>query len=126
MSQGQFAGFRPGARGQVSLFDAFRCRPAAASAKKAPVLEEWPVSEKLAAEKELLGMYVSGHPLQPFGSAARGTPSIRLPNWGLENRAMARIGGLVSRNPGRGQQEVREESTPPSLSRISRAVFRSC
>ncbi|MFO1457989.1 MAG: DNA polymerase III subunit alpha [Verrucomicrobiota bacterium] len=85
------------ARGQVSLFDAFDAAPAAASAKKAPVLEEWPVSEKLAAEKELLGMYVSGHPLQPFEALlSRYALHTVAELGGLENRAMARIGGLVS------------------------------
>ena len=29
-------------------------------------IEEWPVSEMLKREKELLGIYVSGHPLQAF------------------------------------------------------------
>ena len=85
------------ARGQVSLFDAFDAAPTTAAVKKAPVLEEWPVSEKLAAEKELLGMYVSGHPLQPFEAlltryALHSVAELSA----LENRSMARIGGLVS------------------------------
>ena len=82
-----------GADGHVHL----RVLSPAASAKKAPVLEEWPVSEKLAAEKELLGMYVSGHPLQPFEALlSRYALHTVAELGGLENRAMARIGGLVS------------------------------
>ncbi|MBN8247892.1 MAG: DNA polymerase III subunit alpha, partial [Verrucomicrobia bacterium] len=83
------------ARGQVSLFEAFDVQPKA-SASKTPVLEEWPVSEKLAAEKELLGMYVSGHPLQPFETLLGRYATHTIESLAaLENRAMARIGGLV-------------------------------
>ena len=60
-------------------------------------LPEWPKNELLKAEKELLGFYISGHPLQPF------TPIIN--NYclhtsetakTLEDRTMTRIGGYVA------------------------------
>jgi DNA polymerase-3 subunit alpha len=37
-----------------------------AGGRPAAVLPEWPHDERLAAEKELLGFYVSGHPLDKF------------------------------------------------------------
>ncbi|MEN9677802.1 MAG: polymerase subunit alpha [Verrucomicrobiota bacterium] len=84
------------AKGQVSLFDAFDTTPVKPSAKPV-VLEEWPVSEKLAAEKELLGMYVSGHPLQPFEMLLSRYALHTIADLAtLENRSMARIGGLVT------------------------------
>ncbi len=60
-------------------------------------LPEWPQSELLAAEKELLGFYVTGHPLTPFVPllqkyALTNTTTVAQ----LENRAMTRIGGLIS------------------------------
>jgi len=83
------------AKGQVSLFEAFDSQLAAAPSK-APSLEEWPVSQKLAAEKELLGMYVSGHPLRPFESLLARYATHTIESLAtLENRAMARVGGLV-------------------------------
>jgi DNA polymerase-3 subunit alpha len=60
-------------------------------------LPEWPESELLAAEKELLGFYVSGHPLTPFatllqryGLATTATLAQ------LPNRSMTRLGGLIT------------------------------
>jgi DNA polymerase-3 subunit alpha len=63
------------ARGQVSLFgDLLGDAPAAAgggvaAAPGAPALPNtppWSESERLQREKELLGFYISGHPLEPF------------------------------------------------------------
>ncbi len=53
--------------GQVSLFG----EPAAGSSRamSAPVLPTvapWPESERLQKEKEILGFYISGHPLEPY------------------------------------------------------------
>ncbi len=59
-------------------------------------LPEWPEHELLAQEKELLGFYVTGHPLTPYASilekyALHATNQLA----GLANRAMTRIGGIV-------------------------------
>jgi DNA polymerase-3 subunit alpha len=56
---------RDRASGQVSLFDTIEFgtpTPAARPAARAAV-EEWSKDERLAHEKELLGFYVTGHPL---------------------------------------------------------------
>jgi DNA polymerase III subunit alpha len=59
-------------------------------------LPEWPQHELLAHEKELLGFYVTGHPLTPYAPilekyAVHTTSQLA----SLANRAMTRIGGLV-------------------------------
>ncbi len=84
------------ASGQSSLFDAFDAAPVARPVKPV-VLPDWPMSEKLAYEKELLGIFVSGHPLDPHARLLERFvlhPIDTLPT--LPNRGMARIGGLVT------------------------------
>jgi DNA polymerase III subunit alpha len=59
-------------------------------------LPEWPQHELLAHEKELLGFYVTGHPLTPYAPilekyALHKTSQLA----GLTNRTMVRLGGLV-------------------------------
>lgn len=84
------------ASGQSSLFDAFDAAPVARPVKPV-VLPDWPMSEKLAYEKELLGIFVSGHPLDPHARLLERFalhPVDTLPS--LPNRGMARIGGLVT------------------------------
>jgi DNA polymerase-3 subunit alpha len=59
---------RDKASGQVSLFDSidFAPPPAAKSAANETPVEEWSKDDRLAHEKELLGFYVTGHPLDKF------------------------------------------------------------
>ena len=59
---------RDKAAGQGALFDAMDYVAAAepAADSSGPVLEEWPTEERLEHEKELLGFYVTGHPLDKF------------------------------------------------------------
>lgn len=58
---------RDRAAGQGGLFDVmeFTSAPDPATASGAPV-KEWPKEERLEHEKELLGFYVTGHPLDQF------------------------------------------------------------
>jgi DNA polymerase-3 subunit alpha len=83
-------------KGQSSLFGALE--------EKAPPmpeaisnLPEWPQHELLAHEKELLGFYVTGHPLTPFAPilekyALANTAKLAE----LPNRSLTRIGGLIA------------------------------
>lgn len=83
-------------KGQSSLFGALE--------EKAPPmpeaisnLPEWPQHELLAHEKELLGFYVTGHPLTPFAPilekyALANTAKLAE----LSNRSLTRIGGLIA------------------------------
>ncbi len=54
--------------GQGSLLDFLDEKPGATPTKKSstPPLLEWPTREKLAYEKELIGIYLSGHPLEDY------------------------------------------------------------
>jgi DNA polymerase-3 subunit alpha len=60
---------RERAEGQGSFFDLL---PAAAPARAeaATVVPEWDADQRLAFEKEVLGFYISGHPLAQFRDAA--------------------------------------------------------
>jgi DNA polymerase-3 subunit alpha len=85
------------ARGQSSLFGMIEeIAPPPLRNGVAPP-EEWPQHEMLAAEKELLGFYVTGHPLTPYATL--------LDRYCLHNsvsakelppRSLTRIGGMVS------------------------------
>jgi DNA polymerase-3 subunit alpha len=52
-------------RGQTSLFD-IAGETKAASVPRVPEVPEWPISEILSKEKEMLGFYASGHPLTKY------------------------------------------------------------
>jgi len=56
---------RDRASGQVSLFDAMDTAPQK-SRGAARKVEPWPQNEILAHEKELLGYYITGHPLEAY------------------------------------------------------------
>jgi len=83
-------------RGQGSLFGMLQDKEPAMpeSMQKLP---EWPQHELLAAEKELLGFYVTGHPLTPHAPLIQKyclhntTALAQLPN-----RTLTRIGGLIA------------------------------
>ena len=76
-------------RGQATLFDTGGDDPPAPiDAGAAGDVPEWPDREKLAYERETLGFYFSGHPLQAFQSI-------------LETYATARAGELAELAPGR-------------------------
>jgi len=86
------------AKGQSSLFDMMDAAGAGdADAEPKIALPEWAQGDLLAAEKELLGFYVSGHPLTPFAPI--------LEKYCLHNsitakelppRTLSRIGGMIS------------------------------
>jgi DNA polymerase III subunit alpha len=60
-------------------------------------LPEWPQHELLAHEKELLGFYVTGHPLTPFAPILEKYTLNNTANLAqLANRSLTRIGGLIA------------------------------
>lgn len=89
---------RDRAVGQFSLFgDAVAAGPGGGVVDDLPAAEPWPQSVELAAEKELLGFYVSGHPLAAHQwtldrYALAGTEQLRE----LTEKTRTRIGGLVT------------------------------
>jgi DNA polymerase-3 subunit alpha len=52
--------------GQVSLFGENAAPGALPAAASLPELPAWSEQERLAREKEVLGFFISGHPLEPF------------------------------------------------------------
>jgi DNA polymerase-3 subunit alpha len=79
--------------GQVSLFDE---ETHAATAGRPQSIRPWTEHEKLSYEKELLGFYVSGHPLDAYAKilAARKYPSIASLGE-LDDRAQFKIAGAI-------------------------------
>ncbi|HEX5756239.1 MAG TPA: DNA polymerase III subunit alpha [Arenimonas sp.] len=55
---------RERAAGQVSLFGGFDAGPALRI--ELPETDDWPLETKLAGERETLGHYLSGHPIDPY------------------------------------------------------------
>jgi DNA polymerase III subunit alpha len=96
-------------RGQTSLFGLLE-EHTPKNGDTIQRLPEWPQHELLAAEKELLGFYVTGHPLTPYVpllekyALANTLSAAQLPN-----RTLTRIGGLVTAV----QQGVSKKSGKP-------------
>ncbi len=61
--------------GQISLFDTGTLE---AEPFRMPVLEELPKNEMLKAEKEVTGLYLSGHPMAAYESYARKIGALRI------------------------------------------------
>ena len=84
---------RDRAAGQVSLFD--EETHAATVARRQPI-KPWNEHEKLSFEKELLGFYVSGHPLDAYAAVFAAKNYRPIASLGeLEDRAQFRIGGAI-------------------------------
>ena len=99
-------------RGQDSLFGMLAGEGATNKKDDLPPLQEWPQSQLLAAEKELLGFYVTGHPLTPYASlleqyALCNSATAR----DMPPRTLTRLGGLVSAV----QQSFSKKSGKPYL-----------
>lgn len=83
-------------RGQNTLFGMFE-EQAEQKPEPEKQLPEWPQSELLAYEKELLGFYVSGHPLTPFSSLIERFGIHKTSELSaLPGRSMTRIAGLIA------------------------------
>ncbi len=83
-------------KGQSSLFGALE-EKAPAMPESLNNLPEWPQHELLAHEKELLGFYVTGHPLTPLAPLLQRfslANTVQLAS--APNRSMTRIGGMIS------------------------------
>jgi DNA polymerase-3 subunit alpha len=68
---------RDAEQGQAGLFGLFdEATPAAKAGDDLPNVPEWEESERLANEKEVLGFYVSGHPLDKYAEKIRNLPGV--------------------------------------------------
>jgi len=82
--------------GQVSLFDDFLTATAPPKSS-VPVVPPWPVAEKLAYEKELLGFYVTGHPLDPYRKVLQNGKYVSIASLPeMEDKANVLIAGALS------------------------------
>ncbi len=84
--------------GQSGLFDSLDTSPSSAIAYPALTeFESWPESEKLQREKNVLGFYVSGHPLLRFEQEINEFANVRLGDTtGFKNGSTARACGIVA------------------------------
>jgi len=83
-------------KGQSSLFGALE-EKAPAMPEAISNLPEWPQHELLAHEKELLGFYVTGHPLTPLAPLLQKYclhTTAQLAE--VANRSMTRLGGMIA------------------------------
>jgi DNA polymerase-3 subunit alpha len=86
------AAYRDRVAGQVSLFD----EASAPTTSRKRLITPWSEHEKLTYEKELLGFYVSGHPLDAYVdlfAAKKYRPIASL--GGLDDRAPFKIAGAI-------------------------------
>lgn len=82
--------------GQASLFEALDLTSGGANQSEEAV-PEWPVHEQLAAEKDLLGFYVTGHPLDPYRDIFKEkgfTPLNQLAE--MEDRSTVEVAGALA------------------------------
>ena len=83
-------------RGQSSLFGSLEDRAASEPDGEAG-LPEWPEHDLLAHEKELLGFYVTGHPLTPYAPILEKYSLTTTKNLAqMQNRSLTRLGGMVA------------------------------
>ena len=97
---------RATAAGQNDLFGLAPAQPDATVAPAAAGLREWSEQERLAGEKDSLGLYLSGHPFTrfkfhcahfsdgPLADVAGAAPSNGAREWG-SNKRTVRVAGLI-------------------------------
>jgi DNA polymerase III subunit alpha len=85
--------------GQFSLFDDFNADDKLKSRfQHVPEIKEWPESQLLAFEKELLGFYISSHPLARYEKSLRLYASSNTQTLGqLHDGDEASIGGIITK-----------------------------
>lgn len=83
--------------GQGNLFDMMAPEDAKTGEAELPECAEWPESVLLKAEKELLGVYMSGHPLTKYSSLLeRYQQSTIQGAQNLDTGKKTRIGGIIT------------------------------
>ena len=96
LSEGQIAQ-RDRDSGQTSLFDLMAADNGTPTFHQKPDVPEWPENQVLAFEKEMLGLYVSSHPLARHAETIRRFSTIRaadVPR--LRDGQSVVIGGMIS------------------------------
>ena len=84
-------------RGQKGLFESLDDEPQTADPVRLPDIPEWDTHQRLAGEKEVLGFYLSSHPLAEHEQALRTYCShTTLEVAGLSPRTEIVLGGVIS------------------------------
>jgi DNA polymerase-3 subunit alpha len=85
--------------GQVSLFDGGGPSDEPAHEPPLPNVDPWPYHEMLEKEKEVLGLYLSGHPLEPYRVELEGfaTAPLDTDRLNKHNGANVILGGMITR-----------------------------
>jgi len=87
-------------RGQLSFFDNIKTKQSdfKTDFTDIPDIKEWPESQLLSFEKQMLGFYVTGHPLAKFEKILKTFSTLNTARLkeGTENQSMS-IGGIISR-----------------------------
>jgi DNA polymerase-3 subunit alpha len=87
---------RDRASGQTSLFDSLDLEEPPA-VRESSAVEEWPRHQLLAFEKELLGFYVTGHPLDEYAGSLESTRLRTISSLEeIEGSETVQIGGLIA------------------------------
>ena len=82
--------------GQSTLFDQFEEEDEKHGITGFADIEEWHQNECLAMEKELMGMYISGHPLTDYEKSIKAFSSHSISQLGgLKDQIQVRIGGII-------------------------------
>jgi DNA polymerase-3 subunit alpha len=79
---------------QMSLFGAAVTKPSAPR-RKAPI-PEWPINQKLAYEREALGFYISGHPLEKFRWDLKRLGAVTTNDVKTRGLKEVRVGGVIT------------------------------
>jgi DNA polymerase-3 subunit alpha len=87
--------------GQTNLFGmmeaaAAKSGEAPASGARYPEIAEWPEKERLAFEKEVLGFYITGHPLSRFAPELKRYASSAIRNIGDRGGREVTLAGIVA------------------------------
>ena len=121
---------RDAAQGQSGLFGLFDETPAhGRSGDDLPHVADWEESERLANEKEVLGFFVSGHPLDKYAEKLRNLTGVISVAEALERKPPERRWGaqqdIGRRDSGGGHDSRAARAEEPSAIRSSTRRRRS-
>ncbi|MDZ7369765.1 MAG: DNA polymerase III subunit alpha [candidate division KSB1 bacterium] len=81
---------------QRSIFDAIDEGPVQIAEPPLPAVADWPIQERLAREKQILGFYLSGHPLDDYRDEIRAFSTVPLEQLAeLKDQTTIRICGML-------------------------------
>lgn len=84
-------------RGQGSFLSLMEEPSSPAAKKRAKQIPDWPMHERLAYEKELLGFYITGHPSDEFEADLRAFRTINIGDaLEMESDSFVRLAGVIT------------------------------